>query len=118
MEFNDSVVREDVDPVITKATYVLFFRRVSDAPRTLESLRASDDRCREGSSSMQELLSSLAVSQGADDVADRIGGHAIAEPAVTRVSFKPVNQYVSDASSDSDRADDGSPPRDALFYNC
>ena len=61
MEFNDSFVRENVVPVITKATYVLFFRRVSDAPRTLESLRASDDRCREGSSSMQELLSSLAV---------------------------------------------------------
>ena len=55
MEFNDSVVREDVDPVITKATYVLFFRRVSDAPRTLDSLRASDDRCREDSSWMQEL---------------------------------------------------------------
>ena len=48
-------MREDVDPVITKATYVLFFRRVSDAPRTLESLRASDDRCREDSSWMQEL---------------------------------------------------------------
>jgi len=48
-------VREDVDPVITKATYVLFFRRVSDAPRTLESLRARDDRCREDSSWMQGL---------------------------------------------------------------
>ena len=55
MEFNDSVVREDVDPVITKAAYVLFFRRVSDAPRTLESLRASDDRCREDGSWIQEL---------------------------------------------------------------
>ena len=55
MEFNDSVVRENVVPVITKATYVLFFRRVSDAPRTLESLMASDDRCREDSSWMQEL---------------------------------------------------------------
>ena len=55
MEFNDSFVREDVVPVITNATYVLFFRRVSDAPRTLESLMASDDRCREDSSWMQEL---------------------------------------------------------------
>ena len=57
VEFNDSSVHAHLTPssVITKDAYVLFFRRVSDAPRTLESLRASDDRCREDSSWMQEL---------------------------------------------------------------
>ena len=55
MKFNDGSVHPSPNPVITKDAYVLFFRRVSDAPRTLESLRASDDRCREDSSWMQEL---------------------------------------------------------------
>ena len=55
VEFNDSSVHPNPSHVITKDAYVLFFRRVSDAPRTLESLRASDDRCREDSSWMQEL---------------------------------------------------------------
>ena len=50
MEFNDSSVHPNPNHVITKDAYVLFFRRVSDAPRTLESLRARDDRCREDSS--------------------------------------------------------------------
>ena len=55
VEFNDSSVHPNPANVITKDAYVLFFRRVSDAPRTLESLRASDDRCREDSSWIQEL---------------------------------------------------------------
>ena len=55
VEFNDSSVYPNPNHVITKDAYVLFFRRVSDAPRTLESLRARDDRCREDSSWMQEL---------------------------------------------------------------
>ena len=41
--------------VITKDAYVLFFRRVSDTPRTLVSLMSSDERCQEGSSWLQEL---------------------------------------------------------------
>ncbi len=119
MEFNDSVVREDVDPVITKAAYVLFFRRVSDAPRTLESLRASDDRCREDSLLMKELLSSLAECQGecAVDAVHRVKGHAGA--AVTDitggVSLMPINQLGDDASSDADSSGDGG--RDAFFYS-
>jgi hypothetical protein len=55
VEFNDGSVHPNPKQIITKDAYVLFFRRVSDAPRTLESLRASDDRCREDSSWMQEL---------------------------------------------------------------
>ena len=47
-------MREDVDPVITKATYVLFFRRVTDTPRTLANLMLGDPRCQEGSSWLQE----------------------------------------------------------------
>ena len=50
MEFNDSSVHPNPDPIITKDAYVLFFRRVSDAPRTLETLRERDNRCREDSS--------------------------------------------------------------------
>lgn len=57
VEFNDSSVHANLSPdrVITKDAYVLFFRRVSDTPRTLESLMLSDERCREGSSWAQEL---------------------------------------------------------------
>ena len=50
MEFNDSSVHPTPNPVITKDAYVLFFRRVSDASRTLDSLMAMDDRCRRDSS--------------------------------------------------------------------
>jgi len=52
---DDKVTLVRPNAVITKDAYVLFFRRVSDPRRTLESLRASDDRCREDSSWMQEL---------------------------------------------------------------
>ncbi len=45
VEFNDHDVSEDVEPVITKAAYILFFRRVSDTPRTLENLKLMDIRC-------------------------------------------------------------------------
>ncbi len=50
MEFNDGSVHPNPKQIITKDAYVLFFRRVSDAPRTLDSLRERDDRCREDSS--------------------------------------------------------------------
>ena len=57
VEFNDSSVHTNLNPdsVITKDAYVLFFRRVSDSPRTLERLMLSDERCREGSSWVREL---------------------------------------------------------------
>ena len=55
MEFNDGSVHPNPKQIISKDAYVLFFRRVSDAPRTLDSLRARDDRCREDSSWVQEL---------------------------------------------------------------
>ena len=55
MEFNDGSVHPNPKQIISKDAYVLFFRRVSDAPRTLDSLRARDDRCREDSSWMQGL---------------------------------------------------------------
>jgi len=47
VEFNDSSVHSNPSPVITKDAYVLFFRRMSDAPQTLERLMLSDERCRE-----------------------------------------------------------------------
>ena len=57
VEFNDSSVHANLNPnaVITKDAYVLFFRRVFDAPHTLESLMSSDERCRIGSDWIQAL---------------------------------------------------------------
>jgi len=65
VEFNDSAVRDDVEPVITKAAYILFFRRVNDCPRTLENLRAADARCREDGEWMKDALSASPESRGA-----------------------------------------------------
>ncbi len=62
MEFNDSAVHDDVEPVITKAAYILFFRRVNDCPRTLENLRAADARCREDGEWMKDALTASAES--------------------------------------------------------
>ena len=65
VEFNDSAVHDDVEPVITKAAYILFFRRVNDCPRTLENLRAADARCREDGEWMKDALTASAESHGA-----------------------------------------------------
>jgi len=62
MKFNDGHDVEEVAPaeVITKEAYVLFFRRVTAAPRTLESLQQSDERCqRVLSESHLDRLSSM-----------------------------------------------------------
>ncbi len=58
-------MHEHVDRVITKAAYILFFRRVQNCPRTLENLRAADDRCREDGEWMKEALSASVESRGA-----------------------------------------------------
>ncbi len=43
--FNDENVITKTNPVITNNAYVLFFRRVYDAPRTITNLMSSDTRC-------------------------------------------------------------------------
>jgi hypothetical protein len=82
VEFNDGSVHPSPNPVITKDAYVLFFRRVSDAPRTLESLRAMDDRCRGDSSWVApDTLSTDAVQMWNHDMPlDNLGF----DPALTR----------------------------------
>ena len=104
-EFNDSSVREEVDPVITKAAYILFFRRVSSGPRTLESLRLSDDRCREDSDWMNELLSAPGECHGAEAAAHSSSTSAIDGTALLT---------AGDDSSDSER---GCAREDMPFYN-
>jgi len=65
MKFNDGHDVEEVAPaeVVTKETYVLFFRRVTAAPRTLESLKQSDERCQRvlSESQMDQMASMLNV---------------------------------------------------------
>lgn len=72
VEFNDGSVQHHVDSVITKAAYILFFRRISGASRTLEILRAEDQRCLDGSDWMNALQSEPVESLGAvcDGAAD------------------------------------------------
>ena len=41
--------------IITKDAYVLFFRRVSETPHTLQNLMRDDERCQQSSSWFQEL---------------------------------------------------------------
>ncbi len=57
VEFNDSSVHQNLNPasIITKDAYVLFFRRVSETPHTLENIQRDDERCLESSSWFQEL---------------------------------------------------------------
>ncbi len=64
MRFDDARV-DLVQPsdVITKDAYVLFFRRVFDAPSSLENLRAHDARCQEGSEWLKELAKEAAGSE-------------------------------------------------------
>ena len=93
VEFNDSAVHDDVEPVITKAAYILFFRRVNDCPRTLENLRAADARCREDGEWMKDALTASAESHGAC-VVD--AGEA---PSPVRTSY---HSSLSDGEQDRD----------------
>ena len=57
VEFNDSSVHQNLNTasIITKDAYVLFFRRVSETPHTLQNLLHDDERCQESSPWFQEL---------------------------------------------------------------
>ena len=84
-----------VDPVITKAAYILFFRRVSSGPRTLESLRSTDDRCLEDSEWAKELLCTQEECHGAEAAA-----HSSATCAVDGRALRTAADDCS--SSDQD----------------
>ena len=100
MEFNDSRV-DDVDgSVITPAAYILFFRRVSTEPRTLESLRALDLRCHDDSEWMKELLSEQAQCRGA--VADDEGVLFKAASAASAAASMPRSSNHFSSSSDTE----------------
>ena len=99
VEFNDSAVRDDVEPVITKAAYILFFRRVNDCPRTLENLRAADARCREDGEWMKDALSASAESRGACVVDPGAASVYAPAPSPVRTSY---HSSLSDGEQDRD----------------
>jgi hypothetical protein len=102
VEFNDSSVHDDVEPVITKAAYILFFRRVYDCPRTLENLRAGDARCREDGEWMKDALSASAESRGACVVDAGEGAASGYAPAPSPVR---TSNYSSLSDGEQDRDD-------------
>jgi hypothetical protein len=100
-----------VDPVITKAAYILFFRRVSSGPRTLESLRSTDDRCLEDSEWAKELLCTQEECHGAEAAA-----HSSATCAVDGRALLTAADDCSD--SDEDCSKENFESKEELpFYN-
>ena len=99
VEFNDGSVHQSVDPVITKAAYILFFRRISSVSRTLENLRAEDQRCLDGSDWMKELPSEPVESSGAVYDGREVKEHASAADA----------GYSADLQVESGSKDSGDP---------
>ncbi len=97
VEFNDGSVHQSVDPVITKAAYILFFRRISSVSRTLENLRAEDQRCLDGSDWMRELPSEPAESSGA--VYD---GREVEDHATVATTDSAADLLAESGSKDSE----------------
>jgi hypothetical protein len=76
MKFDDgrSAVCVTPDNVVTKDAYILFFRRESDTPRTLENLKLTDVRCGDVAGvqddselALKERLAKVSLDIDADD---------------------------------------------------
>jgi hypothetical protein len=114
MEFNDSHVYDCPDNVITKAAYILFFRRMSSSHRTLEDLRAEDQRCQDGSEWMEELLRHQVECRGA--MADDQGSFRDEFEDLSNAASALQSMDLGRASSSSD-SEKGQYDDDYLHYH-
>jgi hypothetical protein len=102
VEFNDSRV-DDVDgSVITPAAYILFFRRVFPEPRTLENLRALDERCHDDSEWMKKLLSEQALSEQAQCRGAVADDEGVLFKAASAAASMPRSSNYQSSSSDTE----------------